>query len=88
MMEQLQKPADTVEMVDSERGLKRNITAIRTPNRNTGKYKKQTNTLVSVAITKVIVFFFFYLCIFSVRKFAVQVSGSEGNENSKTRNDL
>lgn len=45
MMEQLQKPTETVEMMDSERGIKRNITTITTPNRNTGKYKQQTQIL-------------------------------------------
>lgn len=56
-MEQLQKPADTVEMVDSERGIKRNITEISTSNQKTGKYKQQTNTSLSAAITKINVFF-------------------------------
>lgn len=55
-MEQLQKPTETVEMIDSERGIKRNITTITTPNRNTGNYKKKTNanTLLSVTITKIV----------------------------------
>lgn len=61
MMEQLQKPRENIEMLDSERGLKRNITAIRTPNRNTGKYKQQTNTLLSVTVTKIIFFMNYFL---------------------------
>lgn len=80
MMEQLQKAAKTTETTDTERGLKRNITAITTPNRTTGKYKRKLKTLSHHRK--------YLLNDFLYRKFAFQITGSKRNENHKCRNEL